>query len=102
MVDMFQSLMPLIVGLGLGLFFYLGLLWTVKKLATTKHPALLFMVSFIVRSVSCLGGLYLVMDNQLDRLFLFFIGFLIVRFVSFSYLNTIKVVASRSNGEVLQ
>lgn len=46
-------------GLFLGSFFYLGLYWTVKKGLTSKRPALLFSLSFFIRSAVLLSGILL-------------------------------------------
>ena len=44
-----QMALALICGAGLGLFYYGGLWWTVRRLQTAQQPGLLFATSFLVR-----------------------------------------------------
>lgn len=50
-------------GIALGLFFYGGLWWTVRRLPTSKQPALLTMASFIVRTSVTILGFYIIMNG---------------------------------------
>lgn len=48
-------------GMGLGLFFYGGLWFTVRRLATSRRPALLLLGSFAMRLALTLPGFYLLL-----------------------------------------
>ncbi len=71
----------LVVGVGLGVF-YFGVLWlTVKKLPGSQCPGLLALGSYLGRLAVVLAGFYLVMDGHWERLFASVSGFFIVRAV---------------------
>lgn len=69
----------LLAGMVLGLFFFGGLWWTLKRLTVVKNPGLLMSVSLLLRSVLTMLGLYLVFDGQLNRLLAALLGMLLVR-----------------------
>jgi F1F0 ATPase subunit 2 len=75
-------LSSLIVGIGLGIFYFAGLWLTVKRLPGSQSPALLVLGSFFGRMVVVLPGFYLVMDGHLERLLASVLGFFIVRAAS--------------------
>lgn len=78
-MDFATFLLVVVAGLALGVFFYGGLWWTLQRLAHSRHPASLALLSFVLRlSLSCVG-LALLMQDQLWRLFAAFAGFLCVR-----------------------
>jgi F1F0 ATPase subunit 2 len=59
---------------------YFGGLWfTVQKMNQVKVPALLFVGSFMVRTIIVLAGFYLVAGVRFDRLAVCFICFLVTR-----------------------
>ncbi|TLN14649.1 ATP synthase subunit I [bacterium] len=68
-------------GLVLGLFYFGGLWLTVRRLVLCKKPGLLMFSSFVVRTFFSLGGLYLVMAGDWQRLLACLAGFLLVRFL---------------------
>ncbi len=45
------------VGAALGAWFFGGLLWTVRRVATAQHPVLLLLASFVVRIAVVAGGM---------------------------------------------
>ena len=71
----------LVVGGGLGVFYFGGLWLTVKRLATSRSPGLLFFGSFVVRTAATLGGFYLVMGGRWERLAVCLAWFLVARAV---------------------
>jgi F1F0 ATPase subunit 2 len=71
--------LPLLVGVGLGLFFFGGLWWTVQRLPASEHPASLALGSFVIRMVVTVAGFYWVMDGSWERLLACGVGFLIAR-----------------------
>lgn len=55
-------------GLLLGVFFFAGLWWTVMKLSTVHSPALLFIVSFLVRTAVVMAGFYVLLRQGIPNL----------------------------------
>ena len=72
-------LLSLLAGMVLGLLFFGGLWWTVKRLTVVSNPGLLMGVSLLLRTVLTMVGLYWVFDGQLDRLLAALLGMLMVR-----------------------
>ena len=77
-------------GVGIGFFYFGGLLWTVRRLPASQRPGLLTFGSFFIRNILSLGGFYLVMQGawgnqgagQWQRLLICLAGFVLVRFVA--------------------
>lgn len=69
----------LIVGIGLGIFYFAGLWLTVQRLPYMRQPMLLAAVSFVGRTGVSLFGFYLVMNGHGERLIVCLLGFLISR-----------------------
>jgi F1F0 ATPase subunit 2 len=63
----------------LGAFFYGGLWWTVRRLTTSRRPALAVFTSMLLRMGVALGGLYIVGRNDWVRLLSCLLGFLLAR-----------------------
>jgi F1F0 ATPase subunit 2 len=57
----------LFTGFALGLLYFGGLWLTVRRMATAQSPALLFIVSFVVRAAVVVAGFYLIMDGRWER-----------------------------------
>lgn len=74
-------ILVLLVGGVLGVFFFGGLWWTVKKAVSSPHPALLFFISMLLRTVIVLIGFYAVGSGHLSRLLTCLLGFIIARFI---------------------
>lgn len=47
-----------LAGAGIGIFYFGGLWWTLRKLSRSRRPHLLTLSSFLVRSGFCLAGLF--------------------------------------------
>jgi F1F0 ATPase subunit 2 len=77
--DLLFLLLALAAGGGLGLLYFGGLWLTVERLATARHPSLLFLGSFFGRLVVTLGGFFLVMGGRWERLVACLAGFILVR-----------------------
>ena len=69
------------VGLVLGAIFFGGLWWTVRKSVSVKRPALLFMLSLVLRTAVTVAGFYMVGDGHWQRLLACLLGFAIARFL---------------------
>lgn len=76
------SLLPVLLGGAvLGVTFFAGLCWTVRRGIKSAHPALWFFSSFILRTTVALGGIYLLTDGQWPRLLACMLGFIGARMV---------------------
>jgi len=68
-----------IAGLGLGVIFFGGLWWTVRKGVSSKHPAAWFLGSMLLRMGLVLAGFYFVGGGDWKRLIACLLGFIIAR-----------------------
>ena len=68
-------------GFLLGVFFFGGLRWTVRKGLASKRPALWFLCSFLLRTGIVLAGIYFVSGGRWDGLLACLVGFVIARFI---------------------
>jgi F1F0 ATPase subunit 2 len=73
--------LALVAGLVLGTIFFGGLWWTVRKGVSSKHPALWFLGSMLVRMSIVLLGFYFVGRDDWQRLVACLVGFIIARFI---------------------
>lgn len=70
-----------LAGALLGLFFFGGLWWTVRKGLTSQRPGLWFVGSLLTRTVITLSGFYLIGHDHGPRLLVCLFGFIIGRYV---------------------
>jgi F1F0 ATPase subunit 2 len=75
--------LALVVGSGLGLFYFGGLWITIQRLPHSKNPALLSFISFLVRTIAVLLIFYFLMDGRVERLAVAMLGFIIARQILF-------------------
>lgn len=76
------SLAPAMVkGFLLGVIFFGGLWWTVRKGFSSKHPALWFFVSLMLRTSLALTGFYVVSGGHWERLLVCLLGFVLARLI---------------------
>lgn len=68
-------------GLGLGVVFYGGLWWTIRKGLSSPTPAWWFLGSFIVRMAVMVSGFLLVSNGHWQRLVACLLGFFVARIV---------------------
>ena len=80
MNEIVYIILAFIIGLLLGTIFFGGLWFTVKKLVTSKIPALLFLGSFILRVSVTLIGFYYISSGSWQRLLICVAGFIIARY----------------------
>jgi F1F0 ATPase subunit 2 len=80
---------PFIVGLVLGIVFFGGLWFTVKKIITSKMPALLMMGSFIFRIGIVLAGFYFIGLGDWKKVGMCLIGFIAARFAVIYYTKSV-------------
>ncbi len=79
MAALLIDVLAMICGTGLGSVFYGGLWWTVRRLATSRRPALAVSISLLLRMGVALGGLHLVGHGDWVRLLSCLLGFLLAR-----------------------
>jgi len=75
----------LLTGLVLGILFFGGLWFTIKKAVTAKTPALWFTFSFFFRVGITLIGFYYTSLGNWQRLVICMLGFMIARFMVTRY-----------------
>lgn len=74
--------LALLEGVGLALFFFVGLWWTVRKGLVAKNPATWFLLSFLLRMTVALGGFYLIAQTgEWQYLVTALLGFILTRMV---------------------
>ena len=73
--------LTLVAGLLLGAIFFGGLWWTVRKGVSSKHPALWFLGSMVLRMSIVLAGFYFVGQADWHRLVVCLLGFIIARYI---------------------
>lgn len=71
-----------VAGAALGVFFFGGLWWTIRKAVTSPQPALWFLGSLVLRIGVVLAGFYFVSGGALKPLLACLLGFFIVRLLA--------------------
>jgi F1F0 ATPase subunit 2 len=71
----------LVAGLVLGMVFFGGLWWTLRKSLNSPRPALWILGSLVARMSVLLVGLYLVSDGHWERLLAGLVGVICARFL---------------------
>lgn len=71
----------LAAGILLGTFFFGGLWWTVRKGVSSKHPALWFFGSMLLRTCIVVLGFYFVLGDDWKRLLAGLLGFIVARLI---------------------
>jgi len=79
MNDTLLLVLALVTGALLGVIFFGGLWWTVRKGVTSKNPALWFFGSVLLRMSITLAGFYFVGRGHWERLLLCLLGFVLAR-----------------------
>lgn len=74
-------ILSLFCGFVLGLFFFVGLWWTIKKSMVSRHPALVLLSSLIIRICVVLIGFYYISQGNWKRILSCLAGFIIAKFI---------------------
>jgi F1F0 ATPase subunit 2 len=77
----FALLLALLGGALLGVFFFAGLWWTVRKMESSKQVALLFLGSMLLRTSVVILGFYFILGDNWQRLLAGLLGFIIARLI---------------------
>jgi len=72
-------LLSAIAGGLLGIVFFGGLWWTVRKGLSSRQPAFLFLGSMLLRTGIVLAGFFFIANQHMDRLLVCLIGFVVAR-----------------------
>lgn len=72
----------LAAGVLLGAFFFGGLWWTVRQGVSSKHPALWFFGSLLLRTGIVVLGFYFILGDDWRRLLAGLIGFIVARLIA--------------------
>jgi F1F0 ATPase subunit 2 len=81
MTENIYLILALIAGIIIGFIFFGGLWLTVKTGVTSKKPALLFIISFVLRTGITLLGFYFVSAGNFKKMVACLIGFTVARFI---------------------
>lgn len=79
----------------IGLLYFGGLWWTVRRIPSARRPALLTLSSYLVRVTACTGAILLVSQGRWERVLILLAGFLTVRFLM---VRRLGAVPARSAG----
>jgi len=74
-------LLAWMAGGALGIFFFGGLWWTVRRGASSPRPALWFTTSMLLRMSIALAGFYFIGRGQWERVLVCLLGFITARLV---------------------
>jgi F1F0 ATPase subunit 2 len=80
-----------LAGAALGVIFFGGLWWTVRRGATSAQPALWFFCSLSLRMCIVLAGVYIVAGANWQRLLLCLLGFTAARLMVTRWTRTMEV-----------
>lgn len=81
MIDLLSLSFALIAGMMLGAIFFGGLLWTVRKGVSAKHPAFWFFGSMLLRTCIVVLGFYYILGDSWQYLLAGLLGFVGARVV---------------------
>ncbi len=77
-----RAVLSVLAGLALGVMFFGGVWWTVRRVLVSSRPAGLMLISMLVRTGLVVAGFYLVSDGHLQRLLFCLMGFMIARLLA--------------------
>ncbi len=89
MNETLSVILAFVAGIALGVIFFGGLWFTVKKLITAKVPALWMVGSFILRVGMVLLGFYFIGAGNWQRLLICLLGFIAARFIVIHFTKAI-------------
>ena len=81
MNEFLSLVFALLAGALLGVFFFAGLWWTVRKIESSRQVALLFLGSMLLRTCVVILGFYFILGDNWQRLLAGLLGFVIARII---------------------
>jgi len=91
MIDFLDLIVAILAGLAIGIFFFGGLWFTVRKAVQAKTPALWFVGSFILRVGITMGGFYIISLGNWQHLLVALLGFGIARFIVLDFTKSFEI-----------
>jgi F1F0 ATPase subunit 2 len=73
--------LALIAGILMGAFFFGGLWWTVRQGLSSRHPALRFFGSLLLRTCIVLLGFHFILGDDWKKLIAGLLGFIVARLI---------------------
>lgn len=92
MNEIMLHILVVLAGGVLGVLFFGGLWWTVKKGVSSTQPALLFFVSMLLRTIVVLIGFYFIGGGHWSRLLSCLLGFIIARLIVMRYTDLLAEI----------
>lgn len=89
-IDFVAALIALLTGALLGVFYFGGLWWTVRKLISAQHPSSLFLLSVIFRTSIVMLGFYHILGDNWLRLIAGLLGFMFVRSLATRHIRKLE------------
>ena len=80
-VEVIQLVVAGVLGVALGMIFFGGLWWTIRKGIASPYPVLWFLGSLLARMGIVFAGFYLVTFGDWRRLMVCLAGFIVARLV---------------------
>ncbi|MBF0104585.1 MAG: ATP synthase subunit I [Deltaproteobacteria bacterium] len=99
MIETMTLLSALVGGFVLGVIFFGGLWWTVRRGVSSKKPALWFFGSLLLRTSLVLAGFYFIGQGSWKRLLVCLFGFVLVRPIV-TWLTRVKIKSPSPTQEV--
>ena len=88
MRELSAMILALLFGVLLGTTFFGGLWWTIQRGISSKHPAMLFSSSLLLRTATTVAGFYFISRDNWRNLLACLLGFLLARLLVTRYLST--------------
>lgn len=88
LTDFFSGVFALLAGFLLGVFYFAGLWWTVRRLTVTHHVALFFISSLMFRLTVVVVGFWFILGNSWQHLLLGLLGFTLLRVLAVRFART--------------
>jgi F1F0 ATPase subunit 2 len=81
MINWVEFLGSVVGGIGLGLFYFGGLWWTVNRIQTAGSPVAIYLTSLVLRGSVVLICLFLILQAGVLPMLAAMVGFVMVRLV---------------------
>jgi len=99
-MDIVGLLIALLFGTVIGLFYFMGLWWTVQRVPERRSPGLWMAASYIIRTAITILAFYLVMGGQWQRLLASLLGFVMIRMILVRRLKPARaVIGSKTSNQ---
>jgi F1F0 ATPase subunit 2 len=96
MVNFGELVIVFLIGIGLGLGYFLGLWWTVRRAMRSRYPHRWLIGSAAVRLVLLLLAFWVLMDGHWENLVAALLGFWVARMLLKHYLKPVREAARRN------